>query len=249
MGLNVISYNCQSAKANSEVIAKLLKECDILLLQETFLLDINKHILDNIDADFSTAHTSAVRKIDQFYGRSSGGLAILWRKTCKMKVFPVYYNDRIMGIKIEFGEISYLLINIYLNCDYGSIESLIDYKDNLAKLANFINSEIYDEVLIAGDFNCDPSKGRFFSELEAFSSIYDFKFSSIENLDPNSFTFVNRNQVCGTSWLDHVITSNDQIVDNFSVLYGYSFEDHIPIKFNFTPSQFPVNIDEFIDKI
>ena len=49
-----------------------------------------------------------------------------------------------MAIKLVAGESSYILINIYLNCDYGNIESLIDYKNNTAQLANFINAEAYD---------------------------------------------------------------------------------------------------------
>ena len=132
MHLNVISYNCQSARAHSEVISKLLSECDMLLLQETFLPDINSDLLDNINLNFSSAHTAAIRKSDQFYGRSSGGLAILWRKTYNMKVFPIYFNERCMVIRIEFGEISYLIINVYLNCEY---------KDNIAKLANYIRTK------------------------------------------------------------------------------------------------------------
>ena len=93
--------------------------------------------------DFSSAQTPAIRKIDQFFGRSSGGLAILWKKSCKAKIFPIYCNDRIMAIKLVMGESSYLLINIYLNCDYGNNESLIEYKNNVAQLANFINTEAY----------------------------------------------------------------------------------------------------------
>ena len=241
MHLKVISYNCQSVRAHSEIISKLLCDCDILLLQETFLSDINSDVLDNINLDFSAAHTPAIRKIDQFYGRSSGGLAILWRKSYNMKIFPVCFNERCMGIRVEFGEISYLIINVYLNCDYGNHASLIEYKDNIAKLANFINTQSFDEVIIAGDFNCDPTKGRFFNELNMLISIFDLNLSSVNNLPSDTFTFINRNQVCGTSWLDHVLTSNSKIVENLTVLYGCTFEDHIPLKFCIvTPQIYPL---------
>ena len=125
MDLKVISYNCQSVRSNSEIISKLMNGCDILFLQETFLTEVNKDILDSINIDFSSAQTPAIRKIDKFCGRSSGGLAILWKKSCNAKIFPIYCNDRIMAIKIVTGQSSYLLINIYLNCDYGNNESLI----------------------------------------------------------------------------------------------------------------------------
>ena len=67
MDLKVISYNCQSVRSNYEIISKLLNDCDILFLQETFLTDVNKDILDIINVDFSSAQTPAIRKCDQFF--------------------------------------------------------------------------------------------------------------------------------------------------------------------------------------
>ena len=245
MDLKVISYNCQSVRSNFEIISKLLRDCDILFLQETFLTDVNKDILDTINIDFSSAQTPAIRKIDQFFGRSSGGLAILWKKSCEAKIFPIYCNDRIMAIKLVMGESSYLLINIYLNCDYGNNESLIEYKNNVAQLANFINTEVYDDIVIAGDFNCDPVKSRFFKELKSFCAIFDLRVSSLDNLPVDSFTFISRNQICGTSWLDHILTSNLALVKDLSILYDYTFEDHIPVKFSFNLPNFDSSRDNF----
>ena len=246
MDLKVISYNCQSVRSNYEIISKLLNDCDILFLQETFLTDVNKDILDIINVDFSSAQTTAIRKCDQFFGRASGGLAILWRKSCKIKTFPIYFNERIMAIKLIIGESSYLLINVYLNCDYGNNESLIEYKNSMAQLANFINSEAYDDIIIAGDFNSDPVKSRFFKELKSFCAIFDLKISSLDNLPADSFTFISRNQSCGTSWLDHIIiSSNSAMIKNPSILYNFTFEDHIPIKFTFNIPDVDLNNELF----
>ena len=249
MDLKIITFNCQSARANIEIITKLLDECDILFLQETFLTDVNKDILENINPEFSLAQTLAVRKIDQFYGRASGGLAIFWRKGYNLKVFPLYFNNRCMGIRLEFGEVKYLLINVYLNCDYRSTDSLIEYKDNLAYIANCMNEECFDEVIVAGDFNCDPEKGRFFSELKMFSSLFDLNLSSVQNLPLDTYTFIGRNQICSTSWLDHVLSSNVNILNNFSVLYGYTFEDHIPLMFNIITPETRSNIFNYSDLV
>ena len=245
MELKVISYNCQSVRSNYEIISKLLNECDILFLQETFLTDVNKDILDTINVDFSSAQTPAIRKSDQFFGRASGGLAILWRKSCKIKTFPIYCNERIMAIKLIMGESSYLLFNVYMNCDYGTNESLIEYKNSMAQLANFINAEAYDDIIIAGDFNCDPVKSRFFKELKSLCAIFDLRISSLNNLPADSFTFISRNQICGTSWLDHIISSNSARVKNLSILYNLTFEDHIPIKFTFNVPDVDLNNELF----
>ena len=150
-----------------------------------------------------------------------------------------------MAIKLIIGESSYLLINVYLNCDYGNNESLIEYKNSMAQLANFINSEAYDDIIIAGDFNSDPVKSRFFKELKSFCAIFDLKISSLDNLPADSFTFISRNQTCGTSWLDHIISSNSNMIKNPSILYNFTFEDHIPIKFTFNIPDVDLNNELF----
>ena len=231
MSLKIISYNCQSLKAKLDIVSSLLKECDILLLQETLLTNDNNDILDNINTNFNAINIPSVRKLGQLYGRSSGGLAILWKKNSNFKYFPVYGNNRFIGIKIFFGEISYLLLNVYLNCDYRTIESLIEYKENLAEIEQKIADVEYDELIIAGDFNGDPNKGRFFNELKCFIDAFELACTDIDRLPSDSYTYINRNHSCSTSWLDHIVTSKNNIVMNISIMYGYTVEDHIPIKF------------------
>ena len=40
----------------------------------------NNDILENINIHFNAINIPSVRKLGQLYGRSSGGLAILWKK-------------------------------------------------------------------------------------------------------------------------------------------------------------------------
>ena len=67
----------------------------------------------------------------QLYGRSIGGLAILWEKNNSIKYFTVYDNNIFIELKLFFGEICHLLMNVYLNCNYRTIGSLVKYKENL----------------------------------------------------------------------------------------------------------------------
>ena len=231
MSLKIVSYNCQSLKANINIVSPLLNDCDILLLQETLLTNDNTDILENMNTNFNTINMPSVRKPGQLYGRSSGGLAILWKKNSNFKYFPVYGSNRFIGLKIFFGEICYLLLNVYLNCDYRTVESLIEFKENLAEIEQKIADVEYDELIIAGDFNSDPNKGRFFNELKSFTDAFELTCSDIESLPLNSYSYINRNQSCSTSWLDHIITTNNNIVMNISILYGHTVEDHIPMKF------------------
>ena len=162
-------------------------------------------------------------------GRSSGGLAVLWRKMTNIKCFPKIFTNRIMGLKIEIGPARYLVINIYLICDYRNVESLVEYKSILAELGNVLASEDFDNVIIAGDWNADPNKGRFFNEYISFLRENSLFSSDTEMLPADSYSYISNNESAGTSWLDHILCSSPSIINNCAILYGYTFEDHIPI--------------------
>ena len=67
-----------------------------------------------------------------------------------------------MGLEICANDTKTLIGNIYCNCDYGNYDSIVEYISVLADLENFADLNLYDRILVAGDFNCDPLKGRFF---------------------------------------------------------------------------------------
>jgi len=231
MPLRIGSYNCQSVTANFDFIASLLTDLDVLLLQETFLHEHNKDILSSFGAEFDFAYVSSTRNADSFVGRSKGGLAIVWRNINEVEYVPQFFNERIMGIKLQYNFSTYLLLNVYLPCDYGDVNSLIDYKFQLAELNNIVLQESYDEIMIIGDFNSDPHKGRFFHELSKFVDEFSLIVRDIQNMSPDSYTYISRSNICSTSWLDHVVTSSTCFPRNFGIMYGSTFDDHIPLVF------------------
>ena len=229
MSIKITSYNCQSATANLEFLKMLSADTDIILLQETFLSDHNANILSTINSDFDYSFVSATRKEGNFSGRSSGGLSCLWRKAKNINILPVYYTNRITGLKISVHNIDYLILNIYGFCDYGNLESLLNYKSFLADLSNIFTGDKYDDIVAIGDFNCSPYRGRFYKELENIVSNFSLKVIDVDILPADTFTYVSRNTVCSTSWLDHIVTSNSDIIGEIEIKYGVTFEDHIPI--------------------
>ena len=167
--LKLISYNCQSLNAKSAIIANLLKECDVLCLQETLIDKNNSYHLDQFDNNFSFEYEPAYRNSSSSRGRSSGGLSIFWRGAKDITFKPLFFDKRIMGLKVTFnGGYSILILNIYFICDYDNIDSLLEYMSTIATLENITKTENYNELFIVGDFNADPNKGRFYNQLKSF---------------------------------------------------------------------------------
>jgi len=231
MSIRISSYNCESVTANVNLVDSLLSISDILLLQETFLTNDNHYILNQFGPDFDYAYVSALRKANTYVGRPSGGLAVIWRKIDNVKVFPQYYSDRIMGLKLCLDSEIILLINVYMPCDYGDTQSLVDYKSNIAELETIVNEASFSKLIIVGDFNSDPYRGRFYSELLKLINELSLCVRDVESLPTDSYSYISRNNVCSTSWLDHLVTSANCVPQNINILYGFAVDDHIPLCF------------------
>ena len=137
-----------------------------------------------------------------------------------------------MGIFLNFEHNITLLLNVYAICDYRNDEALTSYLSTLSEISYIRNNETFTDIVIAGDFNCDPSRGRFFDYFSDTLDSLHLHAVDILRLPSDSHTYVSRNEACSTSWLDHVVTSNSDVVDDIDILYGVSFEDHIPVKFS-----------------
>ena len=61
---------------------------------------------------------------------------------------------------------NYFLLNVHCICDYGNIESLVEYKSTMANISDNCENETYDGIFIVRNLNSDPSKGHFFKELK-----------------------------------------------------------------------------------
>ena len=246
--IKICSFNCQSMTVNAAIVQDLMVSCDIICLQETLLDENNCQILDNLDSNFMTAFVPAYRKPGCFVGRSSGGLAICWRRSASFSCIPITYSKRIMGLKITLqSKFEILLLNIYLTCDYGTAECLIDYKSSLAELSDIVETENFNDFYCAGDFNADPTKGRFYAHVSQFVADNFLKIADVDYLPTDSYTYVSQNATCATSWVDHVLCRTTNPICSHEILYGSTFADHIPIIFeiqtpqiiNFEHEQYP----------
>ena len=164
-------------------------------------------------------------------GRPSKGVAIFWRTCLSPFVSPLIINDYLIGLIVETKDSKVLLLNVYLPCDLQTTDSLEEYKCSLANLEVVIRENNVNQIILAGDFNADPGKGRFWKLLMEFVKILSLQV--LTDIFPNdTFTFIcpSRNS---TSWLDHIICSKemkDKILD-VSVNYETVLYDHFPLSF------------------
>ena len=237
MQLRIASFNCGSIKRKAEVVKNLLYDNDVVLLQETFLTEQDTNYLSFFNDEFEFASTPSVLN-ENFTGRPQGGLAIFFKNLLSTNIKICHFSDRILAIQLTFNNSKFLIFNVYFPCDYRNAESLVQYRTCLAELSDIIDSEKADYVVIAGDMNCDPHKGRFYSELNNFMQNFNFKLADL-SLPIDTFTYIGSDQNCCTSWIDHIITSHENLISNINVQYGTSLYDHIPFTFNLT---LPTNV-------
>ena len=234
--VNVATFNCNSLRCNIDTIRDLLSQNDILFLQETML---NEHLFDIYEGLSPDFDFSAIPSIESNQGgRPKAGLAILWRKD--LNVTTDIHSENIISALLKFRDQSVLIVNVYLPCDYGNEDALISYKDNLAILKDVVDNSITDNVILAGDFNCDLNKGRFFNYFLDFVNEINFDIKDL-NLPNDSFTYISSGH-SSTSWLDHVVAPKHQgLLSNIEILYESSFYDHIPIQFSINISSNVIN--------
>jgi exonuclease III len=210
----------------------------VLLLQETWLLDIELHLLSEIHGDFYGQGISAMEASSGLHnGRPHGGLACLWRKSFGSSVKPCFYGDvRLMGLKIKAYNTELLIVNTYLPC--SSSNNLDEFQMYLGKMDSIITTSDTVYSMIMGDFNSDtkpssegPTTQLFGRKLLSFCEENNLVLADYLRLrNRDAYTFVSYAHGT-TSWLDHVVCtkSMDQIIQNVSIDYSVICSDHFPI--------------------
>ena len=226
------TYNCNSVRNNSEIVKDLLGSVDISFLQEIMLSRNDVGILNQFNPNFeNTAFVSDKDNAGINEGRPSAGVAIFWRRNLSPFVKPMNCNDSLIGIIFDNRKDKILILNVYLPCDYQNFDALDKYRHALANMEPVIRERNINDVIVVGDFNADPSKGRFWKELLTFCE--SLSLSVVDKKLPNdSFTYLcpTRNT---TSWLDHILSTCGvaQRISDVFINYESAIYDHFPLHF------------------
>ena len=228
------SYNCNSIRNNSEIVKALLQSSDIVFLQEIMLNRSDLFLLNDFHPDFKYAAFVKDRDAEGINeGRPSRGVAIFWRRNLSSIISPVLINDFIIGVVLKYENKKFLFLNVYMPCDLQNFDSLDRYRHALATLDVIVKEQDINNVILVGDFNADPSKGRFWKELVAFCESLPLECLHTK-LPHDTFTYLCPAKST-TSWLDHILCSAQavQYFSNIYVDYNCAIYDHFPLCFDF----------------
>ena len=231
--IKLASYNCNSVRCHFENVRNILLDVDILLLQELQLCKSDLLILNDLNNDFENISFVQDREAEGIIeGRPTKGVAILWRKSLSSFISPLIIDDSLIAITISNMKIKILLLNVYMPCDLQTPEALENYRCMLSKVEVVIREQNVTDVIIAGDFNADPKKGRFWRELSDFMRSFSL-LALDDQLPQDTFTYLCPARST-TSWLDHVLCSKKlkDFISNLVVNYDIALFDHFPLYFN-----------------
>ena len=230
--LKIMSYNCRGIK--NVIVGNALKQCDILLLQETWISKQNMGVLNNLSNEFyGTGVSPNDASSGIIKGRLKGGAAIMWRRCIDKYVNCNNHDlDWLTSVNLKINENDSLhIICVYL--PYQCSENEDEFLGKLGILSSIINDSPIRNVIVLGDFNANI-KGRvsnFGRYLDSFCTEYDLKFASKLMLPRDTHTYIS--DMCGsTSWLDHCLCTSAafSIVNNLKVRHDLCSTDHIPIE-------------------
>ena len=227
--LRIGTFNCAGAKSKLPILLEMSKNVDLLFLQETWLLENELNMLNDVNPDFSSFSLSSVNLQDSLLvGRPYGGISILWRKElspiCQLLQFD---DNRLLGILISVNSMDLLFINVYL--PYFCNENYPDYLMCLGNISSILDNNNVNGIMIIGDFNAAIG-GEFYSELECLCNEKALTISDVALLPSDSYTHVN-NATLSRSWLDHCVTSPllHSCINSIYISYEYYASDHFPL--------------------
>ena len=129
----VISLNCHGFNiGTAQYLRRICLNTDVILLQETWLSDVNCSRISDEFSDFVLYHNSAME--DRMAsgirrGRPFGGTAILVHKRLNKYCHKICtYNAAVCTVECQIKGYSLVLGSIYMPCDDGSQEHVDDYE-------------------------------------------------------------------------------------------------------------------------
>ena len=234
--MNIISYNAKGFKPrNYDYIEYLFKQCQILLIQETWLYEFQSNIITKVlnDCLYYTVSTMNSNDIGR-QGRPYGGLAIVWHKCLPFNILPIKTdNKRIACVTVTTDIIKLILINVYMPQNNNSQQSYEEFGDVLDEISSLIRTYANYNCLIGGDINIDFNKNNSLNItlMKRFLEIESLLCSNLKFKLKDLFTYESFDG--SRSTIDHFIYNEPLKIIQYDILvHGNNLSDHNPIYIN-----------------
>ena len=161
--LSMASINIQNIKSNTQYLQALLKEHDIICIQEHWLFNYEQNWINNNIKDIKV-HTKSVDDEDPISHaqkiRGYGGVSIICNNkqiNDNTKQLPDG-NTRTQVLEVKLDSTKLLIVNCYMPCR-NSKTGLTDYDDALDTLGEILTKYTDSHnILLAGDFNASLTR-------------------------------------------------------------------------------------------
>ena len=234
MDIKFCSFNCRGFNISKvKHISELMKQCDILLVQETWCLPSNVGKLNQYFIDLNTYGISSVNDKVLLSGRPHGGCSFLYKKSLSASIAPIDIDcNRVCCMKLSTSIGHIYLYNVYMPCDASNNMYLQQYNEILSHISIHVQSNDVKHCIVAGDLNTDfarhnsgntVSLNTFIDTEGLYSVVEDYKQEV-----KYTYTGINSN----TSLIDHFLVSANIV--SFISKYrtcdsSDNLSDHIPL--------------------
>ena len=204
----MITYNCRGYNSiKACFIKKLLSQCDVLFIQEHWLLRDKLHLLQNISEEFIVFSKSSIDDGKLLIGRPYGGTAIFIRKSIKCTITNCDIEcDRLNAMIVDFYNFTVLITCFYMPCDSNNCDG---FSSTIGAFQALKAKHAPSYVICAGDFNVDLSR------LQSTQTSLFKQFCNEESLISvhtigNQVEYTYCSDISGVkSTLDHFVISNE----------------------------------------
>ena len=153
--LRIISYNSNGMGAGRyEYINRLMRECNILLLQEHWLLDSQ---LDKLRLNINNVNVHAISGMEAnelLVGRPYGGLAILWKCDLQCHIEPIYTKSkRLCAVMLKSAGLEVAIFNVYMPTENNLSTDV--YESTLCEISSICEQLDTPFFIQGGDYNVD----------------------------------------------------------------------------------------------
>ena len=228
------SYNCRGFNVSKiPAIKELLNDCDVLLIQETWLLPHELNVFSKNLIGYNCYGVSGMKSEVLYHGRPFGGCSVLFNSALSHCIDFINLNcRRLCCIKLRTPSYELYVFNVYLPCNTNNENDSYDYNEVLSIISHYCcNNQVIYRIIV-GDLNIDffrlgsnnTISLKLFLEEEYMSCVLDLFSNDV----PRTFIGIN-----GTRTLiDHFLLSDNIIHD----VIGYStidlidnLSDHLPL--------------------